>query len=199
MPRGVIAATVCVLLTYAGHGAAGGACPDPRLLVVAALPLAGLLVALAGRRRGPLTVLGLVGGSQLLMHGMLQLLGDAPVGTLAPSGPGLHPMPGMASMPGMAGMSSVWGGHPLLMLLAHGVVTLVTAGLLSGAEDAVFTVAALLGRVLPRLIAPPRLPSRPARAVPAPTEPRDARPREALGRRLHPRRGPPPAVPAGAH
>jgi hypothetical protein len=206
VPRGLAATAVCALLTYAGHGAAGGACPDPRLLVVAALPLAALLIALADRRRGRLAVLALVGGSQLLMHGVLQLLGDAP--PASPGGghsmPGMgSPMPSMTGMPpmdapGTVGVSALLGAHPVVMLLAHALVSLITAGLLAGAENAVFTVLGLLAWVLARVLAPPRPSSRPAHPVPAPTEPRDARPREALGRRLHPRRGPPPAVPGGA-
>ncbi|MDT7600316.1 MAG: hypothetical protein QOK26_2393, partial [Pseudonocardiales bacterium] len=52
--RGLSAASVCALLTYGGHRAAGGALPDLGLLVVLALLLAGFLITLADRRRGPL-------------------------------------------------------------------------------------------------------------------------------------------------
>jgi hypothetical protein len=208
--RGLTATTVCALLTYAGHTTVGGACPEPWLLAVSVLPLTGLMVALADRRRGPLTILAVVGGSQLAVHGTLQLLGTAhppSAGAVMPgmsTMPDVSAMPGMPAIPGMSGMTGmphaypppVLGAHPLLMLAAHGLVTLVTAALLSGAEDAVFTALAPLARVLPRVIAPPRPPCRPTRPAPVPVEPRDARPREALGRRLHPRRGPPKPVPA---
>lgn len=192
--RGLVASTVCLLLSFTGHVQAGGDCPDLGLLVVLGLLLTGLLVTLADRRRGPLAILGLVGGSQLALHALLQLLSPA-----HPAAP-MHPLAAGAGMHSslMAGA----GMHPLLMFGAHALASVVTAAILAGAEAGVFTVAAAMARVLPR--PPARLPAIPsasaAQALRTPVgEPTDARPRRQLGRRLCRRRGPPsPARPGWA-
>ncbi|HWN31175.1 MAG TPA: hypothetical protein VNP03_00450 [Pseudonocardia sp.] len=162
--RGLVGASVCALLSYCGHMAAGGASPDLGLLLVLALLLAGFLITLADHRRGPLAVLALVGGSQLALHGLLQLLGAAHAG---------HTVQ-----------------QPVLMLGAHALATLATSAVLAGAEDAVFTVAAALARALPLAVTVPPVPEQPGRAT-AVTGPLDSRLRGALGHRLYPRRGPP--------
>jgi hypothetical protein len=184
--RGLAAATVCALLTYSAHRAAGGAMPDLGLLLVLSLLLAGFLITLADRRRGPLAILAMVGGSQLALHGLLQMLA------------GSHPEPA-AELPG-----ALWGAlpgaltGPLAMLGAHALATLLTAAVLAGAEDAVFTVAHALARALPLTISAPRVVELPSR-LSAVTGPLDLRLRGVLGRRLHLRRGPPGRCPARAY
>ena len=177
MARGLAAATACALLTYSGHRAAGGAMPDLGLLLVLSLLLAGFLITLADRRRGPLAILAMVGGSQLALHGLLQMLA------------GSHPEPA-AALPG-ALPGALTG--PLAMLGAHALATLLTAAVLAGAEDAVFTVAHALARALPLTISAPRAVELPSR-LSAVTGPLDLRLRGVLGRRLHLRRGPPGPV-----
>lgn len=183
--RGLVASAVCLLLSFTGHVQAGGDCPDLGLLLVLGLLLTGLLVTLADRRRGPLAILGLVGGSQLALHALLQLLSPshqaAPMHS--PAGADVHSWL-------MAGA----GMHPMLMFGTHALASVVTAAILAGAEAGVFAVAAALVRVLPR--PPARLPATPsasaAQALRTPVdEPTDARPRRQLGRRLCRRRGPP--------
>jgi hypothetical protein len=170
--RGLTAASVCALLTYSGHRAAGGAMPDLGLLVVLTLLLAGFLTTLADRRRGPLAILALVGGSQLALHGLLQLLA------------GSH----SDAMTGPAGVGP--GAGTLPMLGAHALATVLTSVVLAGAEDAVFTVAHALARVLPLISSAPRAAELPSR-LSAITGPLDGRLRGVLLRRLHLRRGPP--------
>lgn len=168
MARGLAAASVCALLTYSGHRAAGGAMPDLGLLAVLTLLLAGFLTTLADRRRGPLAILAVVGGSQLALHGLLELLAGSHTETMA--GPG--------------------GVAPLAMLGAHTLATVVTSVVLAGAEDAVFTVAHALARALPLASSAPRAAELPSR-LSAITGPLDGRLRGVLLRRLHLRRGPP--------
>ena len=178
--RGLAAASVCALLTYCGHLAAGGAAPDLGLLAVLGLLLAGFLITLADRRRGPLAMLILVGGSQLALHGLLQLLSSSHLAHASPSGNSV------------TGTAALVGTHPLLMLGAHALATVITSAMLAGAEDAVFTVAAALARAVPLMVAPP--PATPSPPTTPVTGPLDRRLRGVLGRRLHLRRGPPPGL-----
>lgn len=222
MARGLAAAVVCALLTFAGHVTAGGAIPDVGLLLVLALPLAGFLVALADRRRGPLAILALVGGSQLALHGLLQLLGTGHAATSghttmaghaamaghtavshhtatsSDASMGGHTMAaGRAAMDGHPtpadAVTALLGGHPPAMLGAHALAVLVTAAVLAGAEEAVFTVAAALARALPSVPAPPRV-AEPPRHIAAVSGPLDTRLRRVLARRVRLRRGPPPRM-----
>lgn len=186
--RGLSAASVCALLTYGGHRAAGGALPDLGLLIVLALLLAGFLITLADRRRGPLAILVLVGGSQLALHGLLQLLGGSHEHAATAGSPGLPGLPGSLAVPALM---------PVLMFGAHALATVITAAVLAGAEAAVFTVAHALARVLPLALSMPRTPEPPGRPGVV-TGPMDARLRGVLGRRLHLRRGPPPRCPVTA-
>jgi hypothetical protein len=162
--RGLTAASVCTVLTFTGHVGAGGATPQVGLLVVLGLLLAGFLVALADRRRGPGAILALVGGSQLVLHALLQVLGTS------------HPHPTT--------------GGPALMTGVHVLATLVTAGLLAGVEAALFTVTSALVRMLPRRLpdrpVPDEAPRRPVRPD-APDRLTPGMP----GNRLPDRRGPP--------
>lgn len=178
MARGLAAASVCALLTYCGHLVAGGVAPDLGLLAVLGLLLAGFLITLADRRRGPLAIVILVGGSQLALHELLQLLGGS---HLAHAGPSGSPLTGTAAHV---------GAHPLLMLGAHAVATVITSAMLAGAEDAVFTVAAALARAVPLVITAAPATRPPGPTIPV-TGPLDHRLRDVLCRRLHLRRGPP--------
>jgi len=176
--RGLAAASVCALLTYCGHVVAGGVAPDLGLLAVLGLLLAGFLITLADRRRGPLAILIAVGGSQLALHEVLQLLGGSHLAHAGPSGTS------------RIGTAALVGAHPLLMLGAHALATVITAVMLAGAEDAVFAVAAALGRAVPLVVTAPHATRPPGPPVPV-TGPLDRRLRGVLGSRLHLRRGPP--------
>jgi hypothetical protein len=168
----LVAALVCMLLSLYGHLSAGGDLPNGGLLCLLGLLLAGFLIALADRRRGPLAVLAMVGGAQLALHVLLQLLGGAQQAHSC-----MHAMPST-------------GPNPLLMTAGHALATVVTAAVLAGAESAVFTVAAVLARALPRPLAALPAPAAPARLVAVATPP-GVRASGVTVARLYQRRGPP--------
>jgi hypothetical protein len=172
--RGLVAASACTLLGYWGHADAGDALPSAAILALLALPLTALTVLLADRRRGPLAIFALVGGSQLALHLLLQLLG----------GGGHH----MGAMPGMPGT------NPLMMTGAHALATLVTAAVLAGAEQAALACAcALVDALIPAPEIATSVPARPPVRMVATSVPGNLRLRDVLTRRLNLRRGPPPA------
>jgi hypothetical protein len=108
--RGLVAASACTVLAYCGHNDAGGARPTGIVLALFTVPLAALMIMLADRRRGAVTIFALVGASQLVLHQLLQVLGT-------PTNPHTQlagGMPAMASMPGMPGMAGAGmsGGPP---------------------------------------------------------------------------------------
>jgi hypothetical protein len=157
------------------------------MLALLALPLAALMISLADRRRGPVTIFVLVGGSQLLLHELLQLLGS-------PANPHAVTDAGMAGMPGMPGPPAAM--NPLLMTGAHALATLVTAAILSGAEEAALAMAVALVDVVlaaPSVTRP--CPAEPGTGLPVSVVPLTGRLRGVLARRLNLRRGPPIAAP----
>ncbi|SHE65293.1 hypothetical protein SAMN05444320_101681 [Streptoalloteichus hindustanus] len=165
MARGAALALSSATLAVAAHAAAGGSVPDTGLAAVLTVLMAGAGTAMADRRRSAPAILAALGGSQVLLHVLLQAL----------AGHGAHHAP-----PGF---------DPSRMVATHVVATLLTAALLVGAERAVFAVAAALAMLLPRRLAPPpawaplRLASVPIGTVPLPLD--------VLLRRVHTRRGPP--------
>jgi hypothetical protein len=129
--RGGAVSTLSVLLTVIGHTAAGGTAPDAGLVVVLGLLLTGLLVALGDRQPSLGALLLALGGAQLCMHILLDALAS-------------HAHSEPASPPG--------GG--LSMITVHLVLTVITGWLLRGADRALFALAAMLARVLPRPVLP---------------------------------------------
>jgi len=114
--RSLAFAVTSVALAYAAHGACAGAAPD----VGSALVLTALLTlacrAATRRQRGPVTVIALLGLSQVTLHLMLTWL---------------H--------------SSIDGFTPTVPMVAAHVAAAIGAGLvLAWAEAAVFTVARIL-------------------------------------------------------
>lgn len=141
--RGGAVAAVALLLTVAGHAAAGGAVPDAGLLVVLGLLLAGVLVALADRQPSLGALVLTLGGTQLALHVLLDALAGHAHGAAV----------------------TMTATSPVPMITAHVVLTLLTGCLLRGADRALFAIAAGLARAMPRLLpAPP-----PARAACRPT------------------------------
>jgi len=196
--RGLIAAAACTLLAYWGHADAGGARPSASVLIALAVPLTALTILLAGSRRGPVSIFALVGGSQLALHLLLQLLGGESGGTvgrlLGTLPTGMPPMSGISGMPGGQVMS---GMNPLLMSGAHLLTTVVTAAVLSGAEQAALACAfAVVETLLPTRTLSAPAPPQPPQTVRASSVPRNLRLRGVLTRRLNLRRGPPAAVAA---
>jgi hypothetical protein len=203
--RGLIAAAACTLLAYWGHADAGGARPSASVLIALAVPLTALTILLAGSRRGPVSIFALVGGSQLALHLLLQLLGGESGGESGGSAgrllgalpTGIPPVSGMSGISGMPGGQVMSGMNPLLMSGAHLLATVITAAVLSGAEQAALACAfALVETLLPTRTLSAPAPPQPPQTVRASSVPRNLRLRGVLTRRLNLRRGPPAAVAA---
>lgn len=159
-------------LAVAAHAAAGGGLPSTGVTVVLTVLLAGAGVALADRRRGFAAILGLVAGSQLGMHVLLDNLAHA-------------------HAPGTAAVAS-----PGAMFATHTAAALVIAVLLAGAEAAVFACTAVLRWLLSAsgvlaLSRPPNPHARPRPAEPPAAPPARSFMLDVLLRRVHARRGPP--------
>lgn len=178
--RGLIATFACLSLAFLGHARAGGALPTGATLAVLAVPLAALLITLADRRRGPLAIFALLGGSQLALHTSLQLLGGQPSGN------------GAAMVAGDCAMAHT---SVTSMVGAHVLATAVAAAILAGAERAALVLAFAVVDALTVVLARwSRLPApdvdrtgpRPVRSIP-----HTGRLRGILARRLNARRGPP--------
>ena len=201
--RGLIAAAACTLLAYWGHADAGGARPSASVLIALAVPLTALSILLAGSRRGPVSIFALVGGSQLALHLLLQLLGGESGGAAGGSAgrllgalpTGIPPMSGISGMPGGQVMS---GMNPLLMSGAHLLATMITAAVLVLVpKQAAFACAfALVETLLPTRTLSAPAPPQPPQTVRASSVPRNLRLRGVLTRRLNLRRGPPAAFAA---
>lgn len=135
--RGSALALISAVLTTAGHAAGGGSLPDLALLLVLVPLLCGALVTVADRATGVAGLIATLATGQLALHHLLELL---------------HPA--HAAGPAVLGPAAMW--------VMHGAATLVLAGAVRYADDA---VAAVRGaRVRPHRTAPP--PAR--RPLPAP-------------------------------
>ncbi|MFI1172802.1 hypothetical protein [Streptomyces melanogenes] len=210
--KGLLCASVCLLLGAVSHVAAGGRLPGPGGLglVFAALTVVGTVLFGGRRRRFDVTTLAL-GATQFGLHlafhhlsmsdgshspAMTAMPGSAAEHHAMPShAPGAHAGMGMAGMD-MSGMAHAGSGHAMTagMTLAHAVATLGTALCVIYGERILRRLAAL---VLPRLrfAAPPSLPVPPKRQLPPPYAPGHVR-LGVLFTRCRPRRGPPPVMPA---
>jgi hypothetical protein len=163
--RGVSLAVSAGALSVTAHQLADGGLPDPAMTVLLSALFGWTATALARKARGPVATITLLGAAQLVMHLLLT--------TLA----GHHDM---YTMP----------GEGLGMVTAHAVATVLTALLLSHADETLLSLLAALRAILPRLLGPLPVPVAPATLVPA----RTAAPSHLVGvdlRRIHGRRGPP--------
>ncbi len=153
------------ILATGAHLGANGRVPDLGLVVLLIALLSWVAYAFAGRRRGPLVILGLVAGGQLAMHASLTFLAWE-----------AHSHHAETSENG------------LLMTAGHAISTLVVVAVLAGAERVLFALMTLIASVLPRRLAP-RLATAPLRIhVPLAVEHPAT---EALLRDVLSRRGPP--------
>ncbi|XVV02838.1 hypothetical protein ACQPW3_36680 [Actinosynnema sp. CA-248983] len=148
------------LLAVVAHASAGGHLPPlPHVLAFAAA-IGWACGPLTDRQVGLGEILGLVVSVQVTLHVFLALMSRHPRE--------LVPSP--------------------TMLLAHALATAVVVGALTGAERAVFRVAAVLASVLPRRLTPP--PAVAPLRIPIAGHPEQPL-SEVLRRRTVPRRGPP--------
>lgn len=162
--RGAALAGTAATLSVAAHATAGGALPDLGTTALITALLAGVWTALADRERGTAVIISALGISQLVLHFLLELTA--------------HHQHGAANT----------GFDPGTMLLGHIAAAALAGLLLSRAERALFVIARLLGRFLPRK--PAALPIRIARPTIRSRTPFQAL-AEFIYQRIHALRGPP--------
>ncbi|MFE3174549.1 hypothetical protein ACFXPA_44270 [Amycolatopsis sp. NPDC059090] len=128
--RGGLLALSSASLAVTAHAAADGGLPDPALTLLLTGLLGWTATALAGRARGPLATIAVLGGGQLVMHLVLTTLGG-------------HDPSGAAAAP------DGWA-----MTAAHAVATLLTALVLARADAMLLAVLRVVRVILPLLIRP---------------------------------------------
>lgn len=167
--RGGLLAASSASLAVTAHGVADGGLPDPALTVLLTGLLGWTATALAGKARGRLATVAVLGAGQLVMHLVLTTLGDHTAHDAHAA----------------AGWASGW-----TMTASHAVATLLTALLLARADALLLTVLHVVRAVLPLLTPPLPVPAGAAVALP----PRPVRSVAILDvelRRVRGRRGPP--------
>ncbi|WP_154676365.1 hypothetical protein [Amycolatopsis benzoatilytica] len=164
--RGGLLALSSASLAVTAHAAADGGLPDPALTLLLTGLLGWTATALAGRARGRLGTVAVLGAGQLVMHLVLT--------TLA----GHHPS-GAATAP------NGWA-----MTAAHAVATVLTALVLARADAMLLAVLRVLRMILPLLV--PAVPVPVGAPLVARRRPDSAVPLTQLElRRVRGRRGPP--------
>ncbi|MEW9534306.1 MFS transporter [Microbispora sp. NPDC049125] len=133
LARSAAFAVVCVILGVGAHRFAGGAGPDPGVLLVGVLVVMAGATALAGRERPPAAVIGLLVAAQVFLHELLGTAGIPPVS----GDPHSHAL-------------SVRVG----MLTAHLTAALLTGWWLSRGETALWSILRRLGAGALRALAP---------------------------------------------
>jgi hypothetical protein len=88
--RGWIAAIVSLFIATCSHALAGGALPATAVLALCLAFSGAVCVLLAGKTLSLARLSIAVALSQLLFHGLFSLLADAPLGTPALAGVGMH-------------------------------------------------------------------------------------------------------------
>ncbi|MBM6400360.1 hypothetical protein [Phycicoccus sonneratiae] len=143
--RTLLALLAVLGVSAAAHELGGGHVPGALALVVLGVVLAPATWLALARPRGPLALLTLLAGAQVVVH--VGLASMAPgVGARAPM-PGHDHLPAGLS-PGSAAVMPEMGHAGPSMLLLHVVATLALALLLSRVEDVLWrVVCALLPRV----------------------------------------------------
>ncbi|WET82680.1 hypothetical protein P3102_16445 [Amycolatopsis sp. QT-25] len=129
--RGGAVGVLTGTLATGAHVGTSGRVPDLGVVVLLVALLSWVAYAFAGRRRGPLAILGLVAGGQVAMHACLTFLTwqSHSRHTEAPD-------------------------NGLAMAAGHAAATLVVVVVLAGAEQVLFALTALIASVLPRRPAP---------------------------------------------
>jgi hypothetical protein len=162
--RSVLFATAATALAIAAHAVGGGGRPDPGTVVIVLGLIAAAANAYAGRDVSPAGVVVALVAAQLSMHLLLDI-GSAYHDVTAPAAGG-------------------WS-----MVVAHAVATVITAALLTRADDALCVLYSLVRSILPANPPEPAVPEEPVRR-PAPAPEVDVV-RQVLLRVSRPRRGPP--------
>lgn len=151
LSRAAVVTAATVLLAVAAHTAAGGALPDP-LILLGLLALTLLPTAwLSGRRLTPAAVLGLLGTGQFVLHSAFDGLSE-PVASLqlSPAAGHVHVL-GSVSQGGPVG--HVHGYSPA-MFAAHALATLAVGLLIARGEAALWALLGWLAPLVRLLLVP---------------------------------------------
>ncbi|WP_329080286.1 MULTISPECIES: hypothetical protein [unclassified Streptosporangium] len=122
VPRAIVFATMCLVVSAGGHALAGGGLIPPHLAVLGALVAFCVAYALNGHERGPEVVLTTTAGAQILLHELFD--GAAPASHLTVSAHN-HPGPGMTLTHLAVALGTGWWLHRgesalWLMIRLHG-------------------------------------------------------------------------------
>ncbi|MEU1729597.1 hypothetical protein [Streptosporangium sp. NPDC020145] len=176
VPRAIVFATLCTVVSAGGHALAGGGLVPPFLGILGVVVSFCVAYPLGGRERGPEVVLTATGGVQLLLHELFSRAAHGPHTTIL----GDH-------------------GHPTSgMTVVHLAVALGTGWWLYRGESAVWLMIRLYGRRLPVIRLLLTVPTEVVAPVRRPVTTHEATPYG--GRDVLPalrRRGPPLPAPTG--
>ncbi|MDP9842370.1 hypothetical protein [Streptosporangium lutulentum] len=109
VPRAVVFATLCVVVSAGGHVLAGGGPVPPRLVALGAAIAFCVAYALNGRERGADVVLAATVGAQILLHELFGRAAPAPHLTVAADH--AHPGWGMAAVHLVVALGTGWWLH----------------------------------------------------------------------------------------
>jgi hypothetical protein len=138
VPRAIVFATLCIVVSAGGHALAGGGPLPPHLAVLGAVIAFGVAYALNGRERDVEVVLAATIGSQVLLHELFSRAAPAPHMTV--SADHAHPGLGMAAIHLVVALGTGWwlyrGESALwLMIRLYGARMPVIRLLLAGAPE----------------------------------------------------------------
>jgi len=153
--RGWIAAIVSLFVAACSHALAGGALPATAGLALCLAFSGAVCVLLAGKTLSLARLSIAVGLSQLLFHGLFSLLTDAPLGTPAPAGVGMH----LGADPMVLQLGSARSTAPqmnadadLRMWLGHAFGAIITIAVLRFGERAFWALARLARLCISRIL-----------------------------------------------
>ncbi|WP_067179506.1 hypothetical protein [Microtetraspora niveoalba] len=140
LPRAIVFAAVCVVVSAAAHAFAGGGAVPPDVMALGAVGALAIAYALNARERGPEVVLTATIGVQVLLHELF--VWSAPGASLTPlpaAGitPAVYPLPTVPPGTGHGGHLGVG------MSLAHLVLAVTTGWWLYRGERAVWLMLRL--------------------------------------------------------
>jgi hypothetical protein len=147
--RAVLITGTMMSVAAAGHVLGGGALPAPGAVAVLAVLLLVPVAWLAARELSFLTLLGVLGAGQLLLHGAFTSLSAPAVCLQSLTGQMRHHGQAMemacsAAEPASMSLHLGTGSDSPLMLAGHGLALLVTAWLLRKGEAALWLLLAWL-------------------------------------------------------
>lgn len=140
LARAAVVGGATVFLAAGAHLAAGGALPDP-LVVVGILALVLVpTIALAGRKISAVTMLGILGAGQVALHWAFDALSVSASAAPPPTASHVHFLAALSA----PSTSDHVHGDSVLMLVGHVVATIATALILARGEQALWALLAWL-------------------------------------------------------